>query len=72
MFPLLVLTSLRDNLCDMAFLGRLYTVGVTNPSGHRPHLLVMGVGGIPPEGMLIHGDYSGSKCCVSFRRQPIG
>lgn len=47
MFPLLVLTSLRDNLCDMAFLGRLYAVGVTHPSGHRPHLLVMGVGGIP-------------------------
>lgn len=47
MFPLLVLTSLQDNLCDMAFLGHLYVVGVTNPSGHRLHLLVMGVGGIP-------------------------
>lgn len=46
MFPLLVLTSLQDNLCDMAFLGRLYA-GVTSPSGHRSHLLVKGVGGIP-------------------------
>lgn len=72
MFPLLVLTSLRDNLCDMAFLGRLYAVGVTNPSGSQATSSGYGGGWYPPEGMLIHGDYSGSKCCVSFRRQPIG
>lgn len=70
MFPLLVLTSLQDNLCDMAFLGRLYA-GVTSPSGHRSHLLVKGVGGIPQKECQFM-EITVVQNAVSFRRQPIG
>lgn len=64
MLPLLVLTSLQDNLCDVAFLGRLVCSQSHQPLRSQVTSSGYGGGWHPPEEMLIHGSYSGSKCCL--------
>lgn len=48
MFPLLILTSLWDNLCGLSGMVCMQSESpIPQVTGHRPHLLVVGVGGVP-------------------------